>query len=137
MKRKLIRVLWSSAFFLMACQHSQVVNMKDLNENMLDLRIYQENLGDEIKSGKLQDAEWLLAGMDSILLVVGQKFTEHRKLQKEFAYYYKKDLRQPISNIRGAISKNDTTAAIGAYKLLVKKCNSCHLDHDVDKTVKE
>jgi len=28
-----------------------VVNLKDLNENMVDIRIYQENLGDYVRSG--------------------------------------------------------------------------------------
>jgi hypothetical protein len=41
--------------------------IKDLDENMMDLRIYQENLGDLIKEGKLTDAAWLANGMDSLL----------------------------------------------------------------------
>lgn len=111
--------------------------MKDLSDNMLDVRIYQENLGDEIMEGRLPDAVWLLEGMDSILVLLGKKFTEHRKLRRGFSYYYKKELQEPINTIRKAIRKSDTASAIKGYKLMVKNCNNCHIDLDIDKTVRE
>jgi hypothetical protein len=120
-----------------ACYQSPVKNMKDLDDNMMDVRIYQENLGDEIRAGTLNDAEWLLEGMDSILLLLGEKFTEHRKLTRGFAYYYKRELKKPINMIRLSIRENDTSMAMKGYKLLIKNCNSCHMDHEIDKTVKE
>lgn len=111
--------------------------MKDLSDNMMDVRIYQENLGDEIRAGTLTDAEWLLEGMDSILILLGEKFAEHRKLQRGFSYYYEKELRKPISMMRLSIKNNDTALALRSYKLMVKNCNGCHIDHDVNKTVRE
>ena len=116
----------------------EVKNYKDLNFNMMDIRIYQENLGDEIKKGNLDDAVWLLDGMDSILLLLGDKFPEHRKLRQDgFAYYYKKEMQQPIGMMRKSIRKQDTALALKGYKLLVKNCNSCHINLEIDKKVWE
>ena len=114
----------------------EVKNYKDLNFNMMDIRIYQENLGDEIKKGNLDDAVWLLEGMDSILLLLGDEFPEHRKLRQDgFAYYYKKEMQQPIGMMRKSIRKQDTALALKGYKLLVKNCNSCHINLEIDKKV--
>ena len=119
-------------------QDGDVKNYKDLNFNMMDIRIYQENLGDEIKAGNLEDAVWLLEGMDSILLLLGDKFKEHRKLQEdEFSYYYKKEMQEPVGMMRESIRKQDTALALKGYKLLVKNCNSCHIDLEIDKKVWE
>lgn len=137
MKYFIVALLFCFLTFLISCEQEEIKNMKDLNENMLDIRIYQENLGDQIKEGQLEDAVWLLEGMDSILVLMGQKFKEHRKLQKGFSYYYKDDLKKPIQTIRQAIRKNDTAMANKAYKLMVRKCNGCHIDHDIEKTVRE
>lgn len=108
---------------------------KDLDESMLDLKIYQENMGDLIKEGKLQDAEWLLQGTDSLLQVISNTFTEHRKLDRPFSYYYNLKLKKPLEGIQEAITKNDTALAIKHYRILVSRCNGCHIDHDVEKKV--
>ncbi len=119
-------------------QNNYVKNYKDLNFNMMDIRIYQENLGDEIRKGKLKDAVWLLEGMDSILLLLGDIYPEHRKLQQEgFSYYYKKEMQQPIGMMRQSIRKQDTALALKGYKLLIKNCNSCHINLEIDKEVWE
>lgn len=123
---------------LLKQQGEDVKNYKDLNFNMMDIRIYQENLGDEIKAGRLDDAVWLLEGMDSILLLLGDKFPEHRKLRQDgFSYYYKKEMKEPVGMMRQAIRKQDTALALKGYKLLVKNCNSCHIDLEIDKKVWE
>ena len=114
---------------------TEVANMKDLDENMMDLRIYQENLGDHIRSGDLKNGEWLLTGMDSILQLLSHKFDEHRKLSEPFSYFYNKRLKEPIQNIQKAITRNDTALARKNYQLLIRKCNGCHIDHDIDKVV--
>lgn len=128
-------LFFAFCFTLISCGNKQTTH-KDLDENMIDLRAYQENMGDEIKAGKLPDAVWLLEGMDSVLHVVSNTFTEHRKLEQPFAEYYKSKLKKPIEGIRTAIKKNDSTAAVEQYRLLVRRCNSCHKDLDIDKTVK-
>ncbi len=119
-----------------SCRDERPLTIKDLDENMLDLKIYQENLGDELSAGRLQDAVWLLEGMDSILLEVGRKFREHRKLKDRFSYFYKDRMKEPVRLIRSGIKKNDTARAMKGYRLLVKNCNNCHIDHDIDKTVR-
>jgi hypothetical protein len=136
-KQCIVGVLFCIFLLAHSCMQSEVKNIKDLDENMMDIRIYQENLGDHIKEGQLEDAVWLLEGMDSILVLLGQKFKEHRKLENGFSYYYKNDLNKPIQTIRKAIRKNDTAMAHKAYKLMIRKCNGCHIDHDIDKTVRE
>lgn len=119
-----------------SCSDGRPHTIKDLDENMLDLKIYQENMGDELKAGRLQDAVWLLEGMDSIMLEVSRKFNEHRKLKESFSYYYKDRMKEPVKLIRSGIRKNDTAKAMKGYRLLVKNCNSCHIDLDIDKQVK-
>lgn len=130
---KLIRIFVCIAL-LAGCENKQQTH-KDLDENMIDLRIYQENMGDEIKAGKLENAEWLLEGMDSILHVVSNTFATHRKLEKPFAEYYKIKLEKPIEGIRLAIQKKDTAMGVEQYRIMVRRCNSCHKDLDIDKTV--
>jgi hypothetical protein len=122
---------------LQDCQQGSNVhpNMKDLGENMMDIRIYHENLGGAIKRADFDEADWLLAGMDSILLVVGDKFQAHRKLDGPFSAYYVKRLKEPIGELRSSIEKKDRTAAVHAYTLLTQRCNKCHLDREVEKEV--
>lgn len=140
MKKVILLVAMASIFYF-AVTYSRnsdpISSYKDLGWNMMDLRIYQENLGEHIRAGKLKDADWLLEGMDSILLLLGDQFREHRKLSSPFSYHYKKEMRTPIRMIRESIREYDTTLARKGYKLLVKNCNSCHLDHEVDKKVWE
>ena len=132
-----IRLIGLSILFCVtSCTHSEVKNNKDLDENMMDVRIYQENLGDYIKAKNLKDADWLLEGMDSILLIVDKRFTNHRKLPAPFSYYYKKELYQPIKGIREAIHNDDTAKALYNYRLMVNNCNDCHIDNEIDKEVK-
>ena len=119
-----------------SCTDDRPYTIKDLDENMIDLKAYQENMGDELKAGRLQDAVWLLDGMDSVLHEVSRKFDEHRKLKEPFSYYYKGRLKKPITLIRTGIRDKDTAVAMKGYLLLVKNCNSCHIDLDIDKTVK-
>lgn len=131
-------MIFSAIFFIVcySCSDDRPHTIKDLDENMLDLKIYQENMGDELKAGRLQDAVWLLEGMDSIMLEVSRKFDEHRKLKESFSYYYKDRMKEPVKLIRSGIRKNDTATAMKGYRLLVKNCNSCHIDLDIDKQVK-
>ena len=128
--------IFTVIIFSTSCSHNSETTMKDLDQTMMDLRIYQENLGDMIKAGQLQDAAWLLDGTDSLLKVMSNTFTEHRKLKEPFSQYYKRKLRTPLNEINKAIRKNDTAAAIKQYRILVRRCNSCHTDHDIDKEVK-
>ena len=107
-----------------------------IRDSLCELKIYQENMGDELKAGRLQDAVWLLESMDSIMLEVSRKFDEHRKLKESFSYYYKDRMKEPVKLIRSGIRNNDTATAMKGYRLLVKNCNSCHIDLDIDKQVK-
>ena len=129
-------------FFLLAalylfngCNTQASVNMKDLDENMLDLRTYHENIGYYIQEGDADYALWLLQGMDSSLQVIARKFTTHRKIKGSFKEAYREKLRSPIRGIRSALEKNDFPKAIEKYRLLTRKCNSCHTDNDIDKEV--
>jgi hypothetical protein len=110
-------------------------NIKDLDENMIDIRVYHENLGGDISTGDIDGAKWLLRGMDSILIVVSDKFTTHRKLDKPFRYYYDKDLKGPIGQLGTALDNKDIPSARKAYTLLTNRCNGCHEDHDIYKEV--
>jgi hypothetical protein len=134
MSNKLI--ILSIIFLMIGCEDKEVNNNKDLGQNMMDLRIYQENLGDRIKAKKLEDASWLLEDMDSILLILNKQFTDHRKLAAPFSYYYKKELQRPINGIRKAIRDEDTAKALQNYRILVDNCNDCHIDNEIDKEVK-
>ena len=85
-----------SVFFLFAfltCsikENMEVKNIKDLDENMLDIKMYHELLGDELRAGDLADANWFLTGMDSVLRIVSDKYDSHRKLNKPFKDSYEK-----------------------------------------------
>jgi hypothetical protein len=103
---------------------------------MMDLKICQENLGDQIKSKNLSEASWFLEGINSILLVLNKRFKTHHRMTSPFSYYYKKRMKEPINDIRNAIEKNNTAKALQSYGILVRNCNSCHDDHDVDKQVR-
>ena len=110
-------------------------NMKDLDDNMIDLRMYHENLGDAIVSRNQDVALWLEGGMDSVLRVVADKFDTHRKLNRPFREAYRRDLRPPINALHNALLEPDWEEARSAYTILTKQCNSCHRDREVDKTV--
>lgn len=112
-----------------------VQNIKDLDDNMIDLRMYHENLGDAMIRQDKDVALWLFTGMDSLLLVVADKFEAHRKLDRPFREAYEKDLEPPIRALGEALQAPDWPAAARAYTLLTKQCNNCHIDREVDKVV--
>lgn len=131
-----LKLLIPALLFLAGCAEKDVHNNKDLNQNMMDLRLYQENLGDYLRTDRLDDASWLLEEMDSILLLLNKRFPEHRRLDTSFAYYYKREMQSPIRGIRQAIRERDTAQALRHYRLLVDNCNDCHVDNEVDKEVR-
>jgi hypothetical protein len=98
MRSKLFSIIILLILFA-GCSDDRPLTVKDLDEVMIDLRAYQENLGDEIKAGRLKDAEWLAYGMDSVFSEIKRKFTEHRKLEQPFSYYYNLKMKKPIGLI--------------------------------------
>lgn len=113
----------------------ELANMKDLDQNMLDLMMYHDNLGIYLRKGEADYSSWLLEGMDSCLKVIAGKFEVHRKLTDPFEKDYKKRLLPSIKNIRQAVKDSNMPAAISAYRTLTNKCNGCHIVHEVDKEV--
>jgi hypothetical protein len=81
------RWLFLVLLFIPGCSEEDVQNNKDLEQNMMDIRIYQENLGDQIKGKNLFEASWFLEGMDNILLVVSKIFKTHHKMASPFSCY--------------------------------------------------
>lgn len=130
-----ISIMSSGVLLLSRCSRQTVENKKDLDENMLDMMMYHDNLGLYLRKNNADYASWLLEGMDSTLKVISKKFTEHRKLSDPFEASYQKLLKPPINEIRKAIRKEDFPRAIEQYRLLTKKCNNCHADLDIDKKV--
>ena len=133
MKRK--PIITAIILSIMGCRDEEVLHYKDLNQNMMDIRIYQENLGDHIKAKNMEDADWLLKGMDSIMLILNDRFKEHRKLDAPFSYYYEKEMQEPIMNLREALQKKDREKALQHYRILVDNCNDCHKDLEINKEV--
>jgi len=125
-------------FALITCsikEDMEVKNIKDLDENMLDIKMYHELVGDELRTGDFADANWFLTGMDSVLQIVSRKYETHRKLNKPFKDSYENNLRPAISELNNQLQRKDLPAAKNAYVVLTKKCNGCHLDNDIDKVV--
>lgn len=133
-----ILIISCMVFLLAACDRDRdpIKNMKDLEQSMMDLKIYQENLGDEIEAGRLNEARWLLDGIDSTLETVAATITEHHKMTRPFSYYKKRLLDKPMNGLYDAFDNNDTALARKQYVLLVNKCNKCHIDHEIDKEVR-
>jgi hypothetical protein len=131
-------VLFGWMFFY-ACKNSNPPSEgyfhKDLSEQMDALQVYQGSIGEEIKRGTPtpEDALWFVDGMDSVLHVIMDRINEHRNLKKPFSSYYEAKLEDPIEKLRTAISNGDTAASRQAYGVLVRKCNSCHNEHDVEE----
>jgi hypothetical protein len=115
--------------------NEEVKNIKDLDDNMIDLRMYHENLGDAIVQKDQDEALWLYAGMDSVLNIVADKFDAHRKLARPFRDSYERDLKPPIEQLGIALQESKWEASREAYTMLTRKCNGCHKDRDVDKEV--
>jgi len=112
-----------------------VKNIKDLDENMIDLRMYHELMGDELRIGDMEDAKWFKSGLDSVLLIVASKFDEHRKLDEPFIKSYERNLKPVLEVLGDHLENNDLAASKDAYILLTRKCNGCHNDNDIDKEV--
>lgn len=127
-------VIVGSACLFVQCNHA-VANNKDLDENMIDLGMYSDNLGLYLRKQDSSYALWLLEGMDSTLQVLTGKFDEHRKLVRPFRQSYNKDLAPAINDIRKALKKNNFPVAVESYRLLINNCNDCHIDLEIDKTV--
>ncbi len=121
---------------LISCKEEPPKNMKDLEQSMMDLKLYQENLGDDIRAGKLQEGEWLLEGVDSILNTVSETIIEHHKLKAPFSYYKRLRMNKPMKGLKKAFKNNDTALARRQYIILVDQCNNCHIDLDIDKEVR-
>jgi hypothetical protein len=115
--------------------NAEVKNIKDLDDNMIDLRMYHENLGDAIVQKNQDEALWLYDGLDSVLNIVANKFETHRKLVKPFRESYERDLKPPIDQLGDALRESNWDASREAYTILTQKCNGCHRDRDVDKEV--
>ncbi len=135
--------LTTLVFFLIVLLFSQcnsqsdvvIDNNKDLGENMQDMMIYHDNLGTQLRKGEADEASWLLEGMDSSLQVIAALFDQHRKLTVPFEKTYQKKLQPAIKDIRKSLAENNFPNAINAYRILTKKCNGCHADHDIDEEV--
>jgi hypothetical protein len=135
--KALLVILFIVGFVLLfvQCGNNQVQNKKDLDENMIDLAMYCDNLGLYLRKRDADYSLWLLEGMDSSLQMLTVMFTEHRKLVRPFKQSYKKELAPPINDIRKALHKNNFPAAVESYRLLINNCNDCHIDLEIDKTV--
>lgn len=118
-----------------ACNNSSTTTVKDLDESMIDMRVYHDNLGRYLRNKDADYSLWLLQGMDSSLQIIANTFPTHRKLTEPFEQSYKKDLQPSIADMKAALTENNFPAAVHAYQLLTKKCNGCHIDLDVDKEV--
>lgn len=137
-KASVILLVCSSSYFS-ACLFSshKEKNIKDFDQNMLDLRIYHENLGDALLSKNKEYAMWFVNDMDSILLSMSNEFTAHRKLKRPFKYYYRQKLASSLKEMKTEIKTNRWQNAINTYSVLTRKCNGCHVDHDIDKEVRD
>ena len=132
----ILTVSFLLAFFTCSINEDmEVKNIKDLDENMLDIKMYHELVGDELRAGDMADANWFLTGMDSVLQIVSRKYDTHRKLNRPFKDSYENNLRPAIMELNDQIQRQDLASAKNAYAVLTKKCNNCHLDNDIDKVV--
>ncbi len=111
--------------------------MKDYDQNMLDIKIYHENLGDALLSKNKSYASWFVNDMDSILRLMSDEFTTYRKLKKPFRYHYEKRLAPFIRDLKEEIERNEWTRSIETYSMLTRQCNGCHIDHHVDKKIRD
>ncbi len=121
--------------FVAACNSNNTTTVKDLDESMIDMRVYHDNLGRYLRNKDADYSLWLLQGMDSSLQIIANTFSTHRKLTEPFERSYKKDLQPYIMEMKTGLEQKNFPVAIHAYRLLTKKCNGCHVDLDVDKEV--
>ena len=106
---------------------------KDLSEQMDALAVLQGSIGEELNKGTPQNADWLVEGLDSVLLLINERLNEHPSLLRPFDKFYEQKLKTPIHSLREAIATGDTVAARRNYILLVDRCNSCHKEHSVEE----
>lgn len=106
---------------------------KDLSEQMDALAVFQGAIGEELNRGTPQHADWLVEGLDSVLMLINDRLNNHPSLLRPFDKFYQQKLKTPIQNLREAIVSGDTTAARRNYILLVDRCNSCHKEHSVEE----
>ena len=138
-KRTGVVILFFMIGLLSACfsLDKKVKNMKDFDENMLDLRIYHENLGDALLSKNKEYAEWFVNDMDSILMSMSEEFISHRKIKGPFKDHYRKRLAPYLRDLKEEIEDGKWPKAIKTYSILTIKCNDCHIDHDIEKEVRD
>ena len=110
-------------------------NNKDLDQNMIDMMMYHDNLGIHLRKGEVDYSSWLLEGMDSSLQVIAAKFIQHRKLTEPFEKTYERKLAPAIEDMRKSLKENNMPKAIDAYRILTENCNGCHIDHEIDEEV--
>jgi hypothetical protein len=139
MKKRLISLLAAGIVFFNACLFSNdnQQSIKDFDQHMLDLRIYHENLGDALLARDKDYATWFVNDIDSILRLMANEFTSHRKLNMPFKHDYKKRLAPCMKDLKAAIEKNEWQTSIKKYSILTRECNDCHIDHDIDKEVRD
>ncbi len=134
---KVIVLLACIAVVITACEslsgRQQGYLHKDLSEQMDALQVYQGAIGEEIKRGTPENALWLVEGLDSVLQLITERLNTHHSLQKPFDAYYESKMQEPVTRLQNSIAQKDTAAAHSAYRLLVRKCNSCHNEHDVEE----
>lgn len=117
-----------------ACSMEQTgrnVQEKDLSQQMDAMKALQEATGEELKANNTQEALEMLNGLDSIFIIACKDFEYHWRLNKSFKSYYDTKLKKTVTALKNALLQNDTIKANQKYILLVKRCNSCHIDNDV------
>jgi hypothetical protein len=136
----IVLLLGFAVFITQGCE-SRAGNLsfssKDLSQQMDVLSIYQNQMGDDIRRNDLNGAEMMLDGMDSVLHEIISTIDNHPNLNKPFSYYHESKLEEPIEGLRKAIQSSNRQEAVNQYKLLVKKCNSCHNLHEVEERAHE
>lgn len=124
-------------FFTFACQSTESnpdgYFQKDLSEQMDAMATLQGSIGEDIKQGQHAEALWLAEGLDSVMQVLIRYQDKHPNLKKPFHIYYEKKMAEPIHAMIRAMKSNDTATVTQQYQLLVKRCNSCHNDHEVEE----
>jgi hypothetical protein len=138
-KKASVIILVVSSSFISACVFSsqKKKSIKDFDQHMLDLRIYHENPGDALLAKNQDYAIWFVNDMDSILILMADEFTEHRKLRRPFKYHYRRKMASTLKDLRKEIEISDWKNALNTYSILTRNCNGCHVDHDIDKEVKD
>lgn len=130
-------------FFMCSCNSSAAPDEystyfhKDLSEQMDAISIAQGAVGDALRKNDFDGADWAYGKLDSIFTLMKGDINNHHSLLKPFDYYYKKNLKSPMKDIKAGIQKKDTTLAYTAYRILIARCNSCHNEHGVKERAHE